>query len=424
MLENIKDVLWAIVTVFIITSGLYFSFKLKFPQIRFIKIIKSLKSENKYGISPIKTLFLTLAGRIGVGSIAGVALAIYVGGAGTIFWMWIIAIISGSLAYAETLLAIKYKDTKKDIGGPPYYIKKGINKKTLALVYALVVIIAYIIGFIPIQSNTIVKMTDTLVINNHFIIGLILAILSFIIIKGGIQKISKVTDKMVPFMALLYVGMSLYVIVTNLEIFTSVIKTIINEAFNLKPFFTGFIVTILIGVQRAIFSNESGIGLGGIAASASNSINGSKSGYVQVLGIYITTLLICTATAFMILIFNYKDINLINPNGIELTSLAFFYHFGHKGNILLAICIFLFSFSTILTGFYYCEASIKFLFGKDIIGLKLLVPISVLIGTVTSPTILWSFIDILVGALALINIYAMIKLRAEIMNYHKKYGRI
>ena len=113
MLENIKDVLWAIVTVFIITSGLYFSFKLKFPQLRFIKIIKSLKSENKYGISPIKTLFLTLAGRIGVGSIAGVALAIYVGGAGTIFWMWIIAIISGSLAYAETLLAIKYKDTNR-----------------------------------------------------------------------------------------------------------------------------------------------------------------------------------------------------------------------------------------------------------------------------------------------------------------------
>ncbi len=425
LLTNIKDVLWAIVTVLIIASSLYFSFKLKFPQLRFIKIIKALKKNNKQGLTPIKTLFLTLAGRIGVGSIAGVALAIYIGGPGTIFWMWVIAIISGVLAYTETLLAIKYKDVNKNIGGPSHYIKKGLNNKHLAYLYALIVIVAYLIGFIPIQSNTIATSADMIFNNNHLWLGLILALLAFIVVKGGINKITKVTDKMVPFMALLYIFLALLVIFRHIDLLPHVVQIIIKSAFNVRPFFSGFVVVILIGIQRAIFSNESGIGLGGIAASASNSTNGSKSGYVQVLGVYITTILICTATAFMILIFDYNNIQIDNPNGIELTSFAFNYHFGFFGNILLVLCILLFSFSTILTGYYYCESSLKFLFNKgNIYLLKYLVPLSVLLGTITSPTIIWAFVDSLVAILALLNIYAMYKLRREIMNYHTKYGKI
>ena len=421
MLENIKAVLWAIVTVLIIVNGAYFSLKLKFPQLNFIKIKKSLKNENKQGISPIKTLFLTLAGRIGVGSIAGVALAIYIGGPGTIFWMWVIAIISGVLAYTETLLSIKYKDIKNNIGGPSHYIKKGLNKKNLAITYSVIVIIAYLIGFIPIQSNTIVKSVDMIEKTNHIIIGIILAAISFLIIKGGIKKISNVTDKLVPLMSIIYVSMALFTIITNIEKFPAVINNILVEAFNLKPFLTGFIPVVLIGVQRAIFSNESGIGLGGIAASASNSTNGTKSGYIQVLGIYITTIIICTATAFMILIFDYQNVIIDNPNGIELTSLAFNHHFGNIGNILLVLCILMFSFSTILTGYYYCESSLKFIFKKiNTKIIKILTPLSVLIGTITSPTTIWSMVDILVGILAIINIYAMVKLKEEIINYHNK----
>lgn len=421
MLENIKAVIWAVVTIFIIITGLYFSIKLKFPQLNLKKIIKSFHNNDKNGISPIKTLFLTLAGRIGVGSIAGVALAIYIGGPGTIFWMWIIAIISGVLAYTETLLSIKYKDIKNNIGGPSHYIKKGLNKKYLAITYSLIVIIAYLIGFIPIQSNTIVKSVDMIKETNHLIIGIILSIISFIIIKGGINKISNVTDKLVPLMTIIYIVMALFTIITNLDKFPNVIHSIITEAFKLKPFFSGFIVVVLIGVQRAIFSNESGIGLGGIAASASNSKDGRKSGYIQVLGIYITTIIICTATAFMILIFDYKNITITNPNGIELTSLAFNHHFGNVGNILLVLCILMFSFSTILTGYYYCESSLKFITKKISIKIiKIITPLSVLIGTITSSTTIWALVDILVAILAIINIYAMIKLKDEIINYHNK----
>lgn len=425
MIENIKDIMWAVVTVLIIITGIKFSIKLHFPQLKINKIIKSLKNTDKKGISPVKTLFLTLAGRIGVGSIAGVALAIYIGGPGTIFWMWVIAIISGVLAYTETLLSIKYKDIKNNIGGPSHYIKKGLNKKTLAIIYSSIVIIAYLIGFIPIQSNTIVKSIDMIEQVSHITIGIILAIISFIVIKGGINKISKVTDKLVPLMTILYISMALFVVITNIEKFPQIINQIITEAFNLKPFFSGFIVVVLIGVQRAIFSNESGIGLGGIAASASNSTDGTKSGYIQVLGIYITTIVICTATAFMILIFDYQNVVINNPNGIELTSMAFNHHFGSIGNILLVLCILLFSFSTILTGYYYCESSLKFISTKIRIStIKILTPLSVLLGTITSPTTIWASVDILVAILAIINIYAMVKLKDEIITYHNKKEKL
>jgi len=424
MLEIIKSVLWAIVTVLIIFFGIYFTKKLSFPQLKPKKIINALKQNNKKGLTPIKTLFLTLAGRIGVGSIAGVALAIYIGGPGTIFWMWVIAIISAPLAYTETLLSIKYKDTKNNIGGPSHYIKKGLNQKNLAIMYSILVIIAYLIGFIPIQSNTIVKSVDMITPSNHLIIGIILGIISFMIIKGGINKITKVTNKLIPFMTILYILMALFVIITHIDKFPLVIIDITKEAFNLKPFLSGFIVVILIGVQRAIFSNESGIGLGGIAASASNSQNGSQSGYIQILGIYITTILICTATAFMILIFDYQNITLTNPNGIELTSLAFNHHFGDIGNILLVLCILLFSFTTILTGYYYCESSLKFLIKN--INIKILIiitPLSVFLGTISSPTTIWQMIDILVAILALINIYAMKNLKNEIIDYHQNHDK-
>ena len=163
-------------------------------------------------------------------------------------------------------------------------------------------------------------------------------------------------------MTIIYISLALIVIFTNFIKFIDILFLIIKSAFNIKTFLSGFILTMLIGVQRGIFSNESGIGLGGIAASSSTSNNGSKSGYVQVLGIYITTILICTATAFMVLMFDYQNIIINNPNGIEITKLAFTNHFGTFGSTLLSLCIILFSFTTILTGYYYIEASLNFLY--------------------------------------------------------------
>lgn len=427
MVEIINAVLWAVATSLIILSGLYFSSKLNYPQFKFNKIFKALFKSNHQGVTPIKTLFLTLAGRIGVGSIAGVALAIYVGGPGTIFWMWVIALISAVLAYAETLMAAKYKKIVKgeNIGGPFYYIKNGLNKKNLASIYAIIIIVAYLFGFIPIQANTITKSVSNTSSINYIFLGLVLAFIVYYIIKGGLTKIIKVTDKIVPIMTLLYVVMVLFVLFNHLNLFKDMMLLIINSAFELKPFFSGFLLTIIIGIERGIFSNESGLGIGAIATGASSETNPTISGYIQVLGVYITTIIICTATAFMILLFDYSNINLTSPNGIEITSAAFNFHFGSFGQILLIISILLFAFSTVLTGYYYCEVALRFLNEKlDISFLKIATPISVFIGAVTSPTIIWNVIDILVAILAFINIYTLIKLRREILIYHKKYDLI
>ena len=256
-------------------------------------------------------------------------------------------------------------------------------------------------------------------------LGLVLAFIVYYIIKGGLTKIIKVTDKIVPIMTLLYVVMVLFVLFNHLNLFKDMMLLIINSAFELKPFFSGFLLTIIIGIERGIFSNESGLGIGAIATGASSETNPTISGYIQVLGVYITTIIICTATAFMILLFDYSSINLTSPNGIEITSAAFNFHFGSFGQILLIISILLFAFSTVLTGYYYCEVALRFLNEKlDISFLKIATPISVFIGAVTSPTIIWNVIDILVAILAFINIYTLIKLRREILIYHKKYDLI
>ena len=424
MLEKMNAVLWAIATAMIIFFGIYFSIKLKNPQFRLGKIYRSLKQkDDESGISPLKTLALTLAGRIGVGSIAGVALAIYLGGPGSIFWMWVIALVSGSLAYVETMMAVKYKTKNKDgedEGGPSYYIKNGFKSKKLALLYSTIVVFAYLIGFIPIQANTIAKSVDMYFNVSHIWIGIPIALISFIIIIGGIKKITKATAKIVPFMTFLYIILALTAVFTHLSEMPAILKTIVVSAFDFKPFFGGFMMVMLVGVQRGIFSNESGIGLGAIAACASNSKNGARSGYIQVLGVYITTIIICTATALMILTAGY-DLNLTNPNGIELTSYAFNLHFGSLGNILLIICILLFSFSTILTGYYYCESNLNFLFKKvKLTPLKIFTAASVFLGAILSPTIIWQFIDILVAILAIINIYVLYKLAPEVKQYHQK----
>lgn len=259
---------------------------------------------------------------------------------------------------------------------------------------------------------------------NHGLLGLIIAIVSFIIIFGGIKKITKATSKIVPVMTLLYVILALTSVINNFYQMPLILKTIFINAFDFKPFFSGFIAVALIGIQRGIFSNESGIGLGAIAACASNSKNGARSGYIQVLGVYITTIIICTATAFMILTTGYNFV-IPNPNGIELTSYAFQYHFGNLGNILLILCILLFSFSTILTGYYYCESNLNFLFKKiNTNYLKIITSFSVFLGSVLSATIIWQCIDIFVAIIAIINIYVLYKLSGEIKQYHQKCDKI
>lgn len=423
MIVLTNKLLWAVASALIIISGIYFSLKFKFIQLNIKKILTStfVSDKKNKGLSPLSTLMLTLAGKIGVGSIAGVALAIYIGGPGTIFWMWVMALISASNTFAETYIGILYKEKDEDNiykGGPSYYIKNGLNKKKLAIFCAFLIIICYLVGFIPIQANTITKSINEIITINPIIIGIILCIFSAFIIFGGIKKISNVSNKLVPTMTFLYLLVAGIIVIKNITIIPNILLAIISDAFNFKPFFTGFMSTLIIGIQRGIFANESGLGTGSIASSTTSDSDPIKTGYVQMLGIYITTLLICTSTALIIMTSNYNMINFTDINGIEITQYAFTYHLGNIGNIIIFISILFFAFSTILTGYYYIESNLKFfktkISHKQLIIVKIITIIFLFIGCIISSEQLWDIVDCLVAMLAIINIYALVKLRHKI----------
>lgn len=416
-------VVWAIATSIIVLSSIYFTKKLKCKQLKLKKIIDSLRVSNQSGdgLFPKDTLMLTLAGRIGVGSIAGIALGIYIGGIGSIFWVWITTFLIAILSYAETYLGVKYREKDDDgnyIGGPSYYIKKGLHNRKLAYVYSILIIVCYIGGFLGIQSNTITKSFTQIIPISKYIVSFLLVLLTFFCIFGGVKGISKITSKMVPFMTTFYVFLFIYVVCVHYTQIPIILLNIIKDAFHMDSFFGGFLSTCIIGLQRGIFSNEAGLGTGSIAASTTNSDSASNQGYLQVLGVYITSFLLCTATAIFILTTNYELVSFEDINGIELMQYAFSCHFGSFGNILLFAFIFLFAFSTVLTGYYYGEASLRFLLGKGhakcITLLKVITLVVLFFGGVMSATLLWNIVDLLVAFLAIINIYALFRLQDNI----------
>ena len=423
MFSIIYKILWAVATSFIIISSVYFTKQLRFRQFNAKGIINSLKcsSEKDSGLSSMETLMLTLAGRIGVGSIAGIALGIYIGGIGSLFWVWITTFLIAILSYVETYFGIKYHEKDEDgnyIGGPSYYIKNGLNKKKLAYLYACLIIVCYIGGFLGIQANTITKSFTQIFPISKYIVSLVIVLITFFCIFGGVRGISKITSKLVPFMTIFYIFLFIYIIFIHYSQIPEIIFNMVKDAFCMDSFFGGFLSTCIIGLQRGLFSNEAGLGTGSIAASTVSECNASKQSYLQVLGVYITSLLLCTATAFFILTTDYNTISLHVANGIELMQYAFSYHFGSIGNLLLFIFIFLFTFSTILTGYYYGEASLRFLLGKghkiSIIFLKIVTLIVLFFGGVASATLLWNVVDLLVAFLAIINIYSLFLLRKKI----------
>ena len=416
-------VVWAIATSLITLSSIYFSKKLKYKQLNVKELILSLKDDNKKGngLSPKDTLMLTLAGRIGVGSIAGIALGIYIGGIGTIFWVWVTTFLVAILSYSETYLGIKFREKDYDgnyIGGPSYYIKNGLHKKKLSYLYALLIIVCYIGGFLGIQSNTITKSFIEIVPISKYIVSFFLVILTFFSIFGGIVGISKITSKLVPFMTLFYIFLFIYVVFVNYTQIPIILLNIIKDAFHMDSFLGGFLSTCIIGLQRGIFSNEAGLGTGSISASTTSSDSPSKQAYLEVIGVYITSIILCTATALFILTTPYQGIVFQDMNGIELMQYAFSYHFGSFGKILLFMFIFLFAFSTVLTGYYYGESALRFIIGKGhkkfIILLKGITLAVVFLGGIMSATILWNIVDLLVAFLAIINIYALICLEDKI----------
>lgn len=422
MFSIINNIVWAVATTLILVSSIYFTYKLNFVQFRFKKMFKGLfqKKTKGKGISPIQTLMLSLGGRIGVGSIAGIALAIYLGGPGTIFWMWIMSFLTASNTFSETVLGNIYKQKEAEgvyKGGPSYYLKYGCRNKLLGSIYAIIILISYGGGFISIQSNTITRSINEVITISPYIIGLIIAIVTCFIIFGGIKKILYVSGKMIPFMAILYLLSCLIILGMNIQLLPLIIKQIVVAAFNFKSFFSGFIPTFIIGLQRGIFSNEAGLGTGSIASSATSDNDSVKQGFIQVLGIYVS-MLICTFTALVVMLFDINNISHVNVNGIEIVQNIFRNYLGNIGLFIMLVSIILFSFSTIITGYYYGETSLKYFFEKPhkayLLVLKALTIIILFLGSIMSSKTLWNIVDFLIAFLAIINIYGLLMLRDDV----------
>ncbi len=431
MIHIFNSILWAIASILIVSSGLYFTHALHFIQFQFKEMFHNLfQNSDHKGITPIQSLMLSLASRIGVGSIAGVALAIYLGGIGSIFWMWVSAFLGAASTFAESVLGMIYREKDGENlykGGPAYYIKKGLGKPKLGSLYAFLVLLSYIGGFVGIQANTITKSLNVLTPVDPFIVGIGICLITSIIIYGGVKVISKVTDKLVPIMTFFYLSIAFYILCKNITQIPNLLLLIIKSAFNFRSFTSGFLASLIVGMQRGIFSNEAGLGTGSITSSTSNTKIPARQGYIQMLGIYITTLLICTATAIIILTSNYQELILEDVNGIEITQYAFQYHLGNFGSIAVFISILLFSFSTILTGYYDGESCLKYFIHniskKHLLLLKIISLVVLFTGAIASSNFLWNVVDILVAFLAIINIYALFHLKSEVkqeLDYYKK----
>ena len=428
MLDTFIEVLWIVASFMIFFCGIYFSFKLCFVHLNFKKMFIVLFEKNGKGdsISSFESLTMSLAGRIGVGSLSGVALAVYIGGPGILFWIWLTSFVGASTTFAESVLAVAFRnrDTFNSYqGGPYYYIRDGLGKNGLAFIYALVILIAYIGGFSTMQVNTISKSVESIINISPLFIGIIVAIMAGITIFGGIKKIAEVTSRLVPLMTVFYVSVCLYIIGNNIEIVPQVLRDVFNSAFNFKSFGLGILSTLLIGMQKGIFSSEVGLGTGSIVAGATETSNPNNNGLVQTLGIHIENILFATITVFVICMSPYKYVFINDPNGIELTLHAFRYHIGDIGSLFIVITIILFGISTIIAGYYYGESSLKFLKKTnnfDLCLLKIITILILVIGSIVSSDLLWTVVDILVGVIAIVNIYALFRLRNVVAYIYEK----
>lgn len=414
LLKTISDIIWVITTFLILYVGLFYTIKLKLPQFKLTNVFK--KNEGNEKSNTLKLLSLTLAGKIGVGSIAGIALCIFQGGKATIFWLWISSIILASLTYVETKLSIKYrsKENNRYVGGPSFYIEKGLNNKKLAKAYAFLIILAYVLAFISVQTNTIVKQMEMTFNFSKLSIAIFLVVITYFSLKKGVDSISNLTAFLVPVMGGIYICIGIYVITNNFDQTLVVLKEIVTEAFDIEGLKGAILIPIIIGIERGVFSSESGIGTTAMITALSNNNDVEKEAKLQVLATFFTSLVICTITALIILTTSYQNINFTDINGIEVVTYAFYKHLGPIGIIILTIVIFLFAFSTIVTCFYYGEASLKYLTSKNTNYLKWIIIAIMIYSSFSSLVVIWNTTDIIIAMIAIINVYAMYKLKDKI----------
>ncbi|MBN2796335.1 MAG: alanine:cation symporter family protein [Clostridia bacterium] len=450
VVDFLNTIIWSKFLVYLcLGAGIYFSVLLLFPQVRLIKdMVGQLFTggDSESGVSSFQSFAMALGGRVGTGNIAGVASAIGFGGPGAVFWMWAIAFLGAGSAYIEAALAQVWKEEMDGEyrGGPQYYIEKGIGSKIFAVVFAVSAIIS--VGFfLPgIQANSIALAMDNAFGIPTVVSGIIVALALAAIIFGGVKRIGKAAEVLVPFMAIAYIIISLIIIVMNIGDVPAVFKLILVNAFSTKAAFGAIIgQAIMWGVKRGIYSNEAGQGTGPMAAAAAEVSHPAKQGLVQAFSVYVDTLFVCSATAFMILItgmyntvdgaggylYSHASMNGVDP-GPVFTQAAVDTLIPGLGSKFVAIALLFFAFTTLLAYYYYAESNVAYL-AKKIKNHKVVFNVTrvvllgmVVVGSINSAGTVWALGDVGVGIMAWLNIIAIIILTkpgvATLRDYEKQ----
>ena len=435
-LTSVNDVLWTyILVVVLLGCGIWFTIKTKFVQFTMLGEMVRLLGDNKKAkneetgkkhISSLEAFFVSIATRIGTGNLAGVATAIAVGGPGAVFWMWVVALLGSCSAFIESTLAQLYKEKSEDsfVGGPAYYIKKGLKSPKMALLFAVLLIFTFPLAFNSVQSNTICEAFSSAFGTDGLIIGIILTICTLVIIFGGISRIAKISSIIVPIMAIGYLFIALFVIILNIENIPYIFKLIVSNAFGFEQALGGGIGMAMIqGIKRGLFSNEAGMGSAPNVAATANVSHPVKQGLVQALGVFTDTLIVCTCTAFIILCSGvYQSGNL---NGIQLTQSALNTHIGDIGTSFVAIAILFFAFSSVLGNYYYGEANLRLITSNKTIMFifRLSTAAMVMFGALVSLDVAWALADVFMGLMTLCNIVAICYLGKYAIRLLEDYRR-
>lgn len=437
LIDTVSGYLYTYILVGLLSFvGVYFTIRLRLGQLLNIPHMISLLRESNQSkdekegksISSFKAFCVSAASRIGTGNIVGVAVAIQLGGPGAVFWMWLLAFLGSATAFIESTLAQVYKVQNEDgsfRGGPAYYILYVLGAKKLAAFFAIVISVTYGFAFNAIQANTLAKAGSTSLGLPIWVVGIALALATGVIIFGGAKRVADITSAIVPIMALMYLGVAIFVVVTNLNFVPEMFKLIFLNAFGIQEIASaGIGVTILQGVKRGLFSNEAGMGSVPNAAAAADTSHPAKQGFVQALGVYVDTWLVCTATAFIILLGGEDFYGEAGGKGLEITQQALVHEVGNWGVPFLSLCVFFFAFSSIIGNYFYGESNIGFLGGnKTVLNIfRALVCFVVFLGCVGDFSVVWDTGDIFMGIMAIVNLVVLLligNIAVEIYNDYR-----
>jgi len=432
IVSQLGGIVWGpAMLVLLLGTGLWLTLSLGFIQVRYLpkalKLILGKSKDDADGeISPLQALTTALSATVGTGNIAGVATAIASGGPGAIFWMWVTAFFGMATKYAEAVLAVKYRKKLEDgstIGGPMYYLSEGLKQKWLGYLFAVFGIVAsFGIGSM-VQCNTVAASVKDAFGVNPMITGAVVTVMTLLVIIGGIKRIGRVTEKLVPFMAVFYFIVVMIIIVSNIDKLGSVFNLIFYSAFNPVAATGGFAGSVVrdavrYGVARGVFSNESGLGSAPIAHAAAKTNNPVRQGLIAMTGTFFDTIVLCSLTAFAILLTGVWD---SGKTGVELTSIAFTSTLGGNGKIILAVIISIFAYSTIIGWSYYGEQCSKFLFGvKFSYFYKVIYCVTIFWGAVHKTSFVWNVSDLFNGLMAVPNLIGLLGLSFVLMKLTKE----